>query len=217
MRATFFVFAALCYPLIVHALILADTPHLAVALLVGVSLIYAALLRRQSWKAFSIGIIIYGVLAALGIVNLLTDSFYALFLPPIVINLGMMALFAATLHPDSMPLVERLMRLEYKDALPLPLQRYGRQLTWIWAGFFASMALASLLLAWLAPLHWWSLFANVLNYVFIAVLFIGQYLYRFLRYRQYGVFMPWHTLRRMLRTPLADPTHPLFKPSGARR
>lgn len=217
MRAVFYVFAALCYPLIVHVLILWNAPRVAVALLIAVSLGYAVFLGRQSWKTFGRWITGYAMLAALGIVNLLTDAVYALFLPPVVINLGMMVLFAATLREGSVPLVERLMRLEYKEALPGPLQRYARQLTWIWTGFFATMALTSLLLAWLAPLEWWSLFANALNYAFIAALFIGQYVYRFLRYRQYGIFMPWHTLRSMIRVPLADPAHPFFRPTGARQ
>lgn len=217
MRAIFYTFAALGYPLIVHALIMWNAPHVAVALLAGVSLIYAVLLSRQPWNTFGRAMMVYGALAALGIMNLLTDSVYALFLPPILINLGLMGVFAATLRAGSMPLVERLMRVEYKDALPAPLQRYGRQLTWIWSGFFATMAFAALLLAAFAPIHWWSLFANVLNYVFIAVLFIGQYVYRFLRYRHYGVFMPWNILRRMMRVPLTDPAHPFFKPSGARQ
>lgn len=217
MRAIFYIFMGLCYPLIVHVLVLWGAPHVAVALLAGVSLVYAALLSRQPWKTFGRAIVIYSALAALGVLNLLTDAVYALYLPPIVINLSLMALFAATLHKDSMPLVERLMRLEYKEALPPALQRYARQLTWTWSGFFALMALASLLLARFAPLPWWSLFVNVLNYVFIAVLFIGQYLYRFLRYREYGVFMPWHTLRSMLRVPLADPAHPFYRRGGARQ
>ncbi|HCU53818.1 MAG TPA: hypothetical protein DIC36_05925, partial [Gammaproteobacteria bacterium] len=84
---------------------------------------------------------------------------------------------------------------------PLPLQNYARRLTWIWAVYFAAVALISLTLAFTAPLVVWSFFINFLHFLLVFVILFAQYLYRYIRYRQYGVFMPWHTLRGMGRLP----------------
>jgi len=54
---------------------------------------------------------VYALLAAVGSLNLLTDTVYALYLPPLLINFGLMTLFGLTLRRGSMPLVERLMRM----------------------------------------------------------------------------------------------------------
>ncbi|MEK7759080.1 MAG: hypothetical protein AAB304_05710, partial [Pseudomonadota bacterium] len=59
----------------------------------------------------------------------------------------------------------------------------------------------SLALAVTAPLEVWSLVVNVLHYVFAITLLFVQYLYRSLRLPEYGVRMPWHTLRDMARFP----------------
>ena len=218
MRNLFLILALIFYPLAVHALILLGSSRTAVFLLVAISLIYLVMLGfRGTLSRFAAGTAVYIVLMAIGIINIFTDSMYALFLPPVLINLGMMGFFGDTLRHGSAPLVERLMRLEYKQELPGPLKQYARRLTWIWTGFFCLMALLSLLLAWRAPLAVWSLFANVLNYIFVAVLFLGQYIYRFLRFRQYGIFMPWHTIQTISRISANDPGHPFFSGGGTRR
>ncbi|MEE8262818.1 MAG: hypothetical protein V3R83_10185, partial [Gammaproteobacteria bacterium] len=36
-----------------------------------------------------------------------------------------------------------------------------------------------------APIEVWSLFTNILNYVYVAVLFVGEYIYGTLRFREY--------------------------------
>ena len=192
------------YPLIVHLLIKLDLPWLAVAGLVATSFIYLSLLiglQRKSgahpaWLGLYVG------LAVLGIVNLLTHEHYALFFPPVIINLAIGAIFAVTLRPGSTPLVTQMMRFEYGGQLPPPpLAAYGRRLTIVWVGYFGLVVLVSLILAVTAPLALWSLFTNILNYVFAVLLLFAQFLYRWLRYRQYGVFMPWDTLRGMARHP----------------
>ncbi len=218
MRNLFLTLALIFYPLAVHALILSDSPRTAVFLLMAISLAYLIVLGvKGHLNRFAAGMAVYALLLGIGIVNVFTDSMYALFLPPILLNVGMMGFFGNTLRRGSIPLVERLMRLEYKQALPEPLIRYARQLTCLWAGFFCSMALLSLLLAAAAPLPVWSLFTNVLNYIFVAVLFAAQYIYRFIRFRQYGVFMPWHTVQTVSRIPLNDPSHPFFNSGATRR
>jgi uncharacterized membrane protein len=95
-----------------------------------------------------------------------------------------------------------MMRFEYGGELPpRPLQGYARNLTRIWAGYFVAVALISLILAFTAPLVVWSFFINFLHFLLVFVMLFAQYLYRYARYRQYGVFMPWDTLRGMGRLP----------------
>ncbi len=191
------------YPLFVHLLIAFKAPAVAVAGLVVTSLVYfySVLRLRQSARARLAWAALYALLAALGALNLFTNTIYALFLPPVLVNLGLLLLFGMTLQRGSMPLVERLMRMEYHlGELPLPLVRYARNLTRVWVGFFGAVALTSAVLAVAAPLEQWSLFSNVLSYVFGIFLLFAQYAYRALRYREYGVFMPWGTLRRIARS-----------------
>jgi len=201
------------YPLLVHLLILYRVPAVAVAGLVVTSLVYfyTMLQLRAGPRARFAWVGVYALLAVVGSLNLLTDTVYALYLPPLLINSGLMIVFGLTLRHGSMPLVERLMCMEYAGAeLPAELARYARNLTRVWVGFFASVVLISLALAMSAPLELWSLFANVLSYLFAIILFLGQYAWRALRYRKYGLFMPWDTLRCMGRVSPQDRAQWLF-------
>ena len=192
------------YPLFVHLLIKLDATWLAVAGLVVTSLVYQFLVIgfRRGAAVHPAWVGLYLLLMVLGVVNLLTDTHYALYFPPVIINLALAAIFGVTLRRGATPLVEQMMRFEYDGKPPpVPLQAYGRYLTWIWAGYFLGVVLVSLLLAYAAPLEIWSLFTNILNYLFAVTLLFGQYLYRFLRYREHGVFMPWDTLRCMAKFP----------------
>jgi len=201
------------FPLLVHLLILYKVPFVAVAGLVAASLLsfFTMLMLRQGPRMQFALVGMYVLLAAVGLLNLLTDTVYALYLPPLLINVGLMTVFGQTLRRDSMPLIERLMRMEYPGGdLPVALVRYARNLTRVWVGYFASIALVTLVLAVSAPLELWSLFANVLSYLFVLILFLAQYAYRALRYRQYGVFMPWDTLRCIARISPRDRVQLLF-------
>lgn len=204
MRVVLQLLGMVFYPLVVHLLIELDVPWLAVAGLVATSIIYLALLvsLQRNTGAHPAWLGLYLGLTALGIVNLLTDTHYALYFPPVIINLALATIFALTLRPGTTPLVEQMMRFEYGgESPPPPLRAYARRITATWVAFFIGVALVSVLLAVGAPLDVWSLFTNILSYVFAVLLLFAQYLYRWLRYRRYGVLMPWHTLRGMTRLP----------------
>lgn len=201
------------YPLLVHLLILYQVPVVAVAGLVATSLVYfyTMLHLRAGPRVRYAWVGVYALLAAVGLLNLLTDTVYSLYLPPLLINSALMIVFALTLRRGSMPLVERLMRMEYfGSGLPAALVRFARNLTRVWVGYFAGIVLVSLVLAVRAPLESWSLFANVLSYFLAIILFLVQYVWRGLRYRQYGLFMPWDTLRCIARVAPRDRAQLLF-------
>lgn len=211
MRTFFLMLGLIVYPLAVHGLVLLGAPWIAVIGLVVTSLVSLLALvlaqganRRYSWLA------LYVLLATVGVANVLTDSVYALFLPPVMINIGLMLFFGATLRPGETPLIERLMRLE-RAGRPSPgLRHFARRLTWIWTLYFGAVVAVSLLLAWHAPLEVWSLFANVLNFVLIGLLLAVQYLYRWARFGPAGMLAPWRLMRRLAGMSLRDSAHPFY-------
>ena len=120
---------------------------------------------------------------------------FLLYVPPVAINLALLALFARTLRAGSEPMVSRFARIERGGTLPPDLARYTRNQTRAWAAFFALMAAISATLAATGPLAAWSLFSNLLNYLLVAVFFVLEYVYRRVRYRHHTHATPWRTLR----------------------
>jgi uncharacterized membrane protein len=107
-----------------------------------------------------------------------------LYVPPVVINAVLAAMFGATLAEGHEPVISRFARMEQGTLAP-DLVRYTRMLTWIWTLLLATIALVAAALATWAPLPAWSFFANVLSYVLIGALFVGEYAYRRVRFRHY--------------------------------
>jgi uncharacterized membrane protein len=103
--------------------------------------------------------------------------------PHAAANLFMLWLFGRTLLPGRQPFVTRLARLARGGALPPPLERYTRNLTLVWCAFFAAQLLVSALLLEFGTVAGWSLFINVLSLPLIGLMFVGDYLYRVIRYR----------------------------------
>ncbi len=110
---------------------------------------------------------------------------YPLFLLPVLINLTLLALFGRSLLSGHEPIISRLSRFEHGE-LPHVLAVYTRRVMWVWTAFFAGITIESVLLAAYASLETWSLFTNILNYIFIAMLFVGDYLYRVMCFRKYS-------------------------------
>lgn len=115
------------------------------------------------------------------------------FLPPVAINLAIGVFFASTLVSGREPRIARYARLERGASLPDDIARYTRRLTWLWSAWFFVAAALSIVLAVAAPLPVWSAFTNVVNYVCVATLFVGEYAYRRIRFRQH-VHAPLATL-----------------------
>lgn len=99
------------------------------------------------------------------------------YLPPILINLLLATLFGRTLSPGRIPLITQYSIL-LRGKLEPDVVSYTRRVTQLWTSFFVVLACQSLLLALFAPVEIWSLFANILNYLFAALLFVGEYLFR---------------------------------------
>ena len=172
----------LCYPLAVHFALLSSKTQWALWLLVAVSLSQLLTLLRASgsarWMALAPALVL-----ALCVIGLLQGSLLALYLPPIFISGGLLWLFASTLRAGREPLITTFARVVFQESDPQQLL-YTRRVTQLWSLFFLAMLLETVLLSLFAPLELWSLFANVLNYLFIALLFVVEFSYRRLRFPQ---------------------------------
>lgn len=197
---------ALAFPVLAHASALQASLELATAAV-------ACLLVLVCWPLRSRPAIALSVLAAgAALLALLYRSGHAhlpLMLPPVLFNLAVGLYFARSLAPGRMPLIERIVRALNNGQVHHPdVPAYARAWTRGWAVILLTLAAINAALALLAepkglllglglspplsvPLEVWSLFANLLNYLIVAVVFVGEYLYRSRRFphSDYGGFM----------------------------
>lgn len=103
-------------------------------------------------------------------------------LPQLAICVSLAWVFGRTLLAGREPLVTR-MAGSVHGVLPAPIVAYTRNVTLAWTLFLSAMAVASALLYWFAPLPVWSLFANLLFFPLMALMFLAEYAHRTLRYR----------------------------------
>ncbi|WP_031433988.1 COG4648 family protein [Methylomarinum vadi] len=100
--------------------------------------------------------------------NLATLRFY-----PALINLGLLAIFAASLYFPP-PIIERLARLQHPN-LPPKGVRYTRRVTQVWCGFFLmNGALAFATAVW-GSFAFWSLYNGLVAYLLMGLLLVGEY------------------------------------------
>jgi uncharacterized membrane protein len=188
----------LAYPVAAHYAVRDGRPAAALALLAALAAYIAAsffIKRPLRWAVPP---------AAAGIVLLvLPDAAWLLYAPPIAINLALCWLFGRTLVRGRVPLIARFAMME-RGTLSPELVSYTRTLTWLWTLLFAGAAAASLLLAVSGNRDAWSLFTNLLNYLLVAVLFLGEFVYRRLRFRSYQHQSPLQMLRNVRRTNLFE-------------
>jgi uncharacterized membrane protein len=121
---------------------------------------------------------------------------WLLFVPPILINAMLAWLFGRTLVRGRVPLIARFAVME-QGTLSAELAAYTRTLTWLWTLLFIAAALLSLALAMSGHRDAWSLFTNFVNYLLVAALFVGEFVYRRLRFRNYRHHSPLQLLRNV--------------------
>jgi len=115
---------------------------------------------------------------------LLADADMLLAFPPVIINLALAAWFGKSLAAGEEPLISWFARLGQGE-LPPDLARFTRRATLVWTAFFVCMAVACAALALFASRITWSLFTNVIDFLLVALLFIGMHVYRRVRYRHH--------------------------------
>ncbi len=201
MRIFLLILLLLAYPLIAHGLIIYGIPNVAVILLISLGLfsIIPGLFAGARKKPDRLRILIYVVIVLWGFTNLVTSSFQVLFVPSVVINFVIAMVVAASLRKGATPMMEMIIRFNAVTELPGLVIREARILTLIWVVFFFAMATISLVLAILTDLATWSLFANVLYFVFLALFILITHGYTHFRYRKLGVQTSWQNAYKFIR------------------
>lgn len=129
----------------------------------------------------------------------------AIYFPSVAIPLCFCGVFIASLLPGRVPLVTRI-AIAVRGRLPERMVRYSRRLTQAWVVFFLLISAEALALAIWAPLEVWSLFTNVLNYVFIAAFFVLEYVYRKVIVKEEDILSFSQYLRSLPRVGMARKT-----------
>lgn len=192
---------AIAYPLLAHAAVVNGKLAWIVAALalLASSMLLPALLRG-SWTAWGCLPIVVGGLWG---IQRSASPVLALYIAPIIGPTFMAWVFGHTLLAGETPLIEQFVRILHpKDEPPDDaVWPYARRLTLVWTMLFVALSLTNLTLAALAapdglllangvrppitvPQAWWSLFANVISYVLVAVFFMAEYAYRRRRFPQ---------------------------------
>lgn len=109
---------------------------------------------------------------------------------------ALLVAFARTLRPGHEALVTRLAR-QMRGPLPPDVQTYSRGVTWAWTLFCAAQLLTSALLHQFARHQDWAFFVNRLNLPLLALMAIGEYTIRRLRFRELQHASPWAMVKVM--------------------
>lgn len=170
-----------CYPLSCHFAVTLDQPQLQLLalLFLSVGIILRGLLEN-SWLSWGV---ITLLLAAGLLINVLGIQRYILYLPPVVLPLMLWSIFQRSLQSGRTPLITSIAR-EVRGSLSEELRNYTRRVTTTWSWLFLALSVGSALLPFVASPVVWSLFTNFLNYLFIVLLFVFEFIYRQWRFSE---------------------------------
>jgi uncharacterized membrane protein len=128
------------------------------------------------------------------------------YVPPVAINLALAWWFGKTLAAGREPLITRFARLERPHArLDSRQLAYARRLTWVWTLFFCTIAMVSAVLAAIASDVVWSRFTNGASYAAALLLFLGEHLFRRVRFRGYTFASPFEQVGVLFRSAARGP------------
>lgn len=149
------------------------------------ALVVPALLLRY-WRAerehllavLRVPLVVLGVL----LLAVFTDQERYFFLVPVLINLALFATFASSLRGT--PIIERFARMQEPELSEVK-QRHCRQVTVAWCVFFLLNGTVAGALA-AAPMAWWAAYNGGIAYALMGLMFVGEYVLRRYRFRDYG-------------------------------
>ena len=215
------------YPLLAHLAALTLRPALIAASL-GLLVVLVLMPALRSGRALA-WILLAAAACGLSLAVASGQALLLLMLPPVLLNGFMAWLFGRTLRDGRMPLIERAARAMRGPGAVLAdeVVAYARGVTQAWTALFVLLAVVNLALAALArpgglllaagfdagisvPLAAWSLFANVLSYVFIGGMFAIEFVVRGRRFPH----QPYRGVVDFMRR-LAAQGH-LFRPGAGR-
>ncbi len=172
----------LSYPLLVHLGVLFEQlPLQWLALQALFAAIFFNLLsqiRISIWALWLLFAAITGALMATG------GGIYALYVPPLALLALAFSGFAQSLADGRTPLVTQ-MALTIHGELSPQLLHHTRRVTQLWALNLAAMFVLALVLSITGPRTVWSLFTNLINYLWMGAIFAGEYAYRRWRFPEH--------------------------------
>ena len=180
--------AFLAYQLLIHKVVISGqiTP-------ITTTLVLAPFVAMVCWAlTLELGLrLALFITAALALLGLLLASILGppqpaiMFgLPHLVTNLFLLWFFARTLKQGRKPLITAIADRVHGSISP-EIAIYTRRVTWAWCLFFTMQILISAGLYFFSSLQVWSTFINILNWPLIVLMFICEYAYRVLRYRDH--------------------------------
>lgn len=181
------VVAALCWPLLVYALLSRLTATSAMDSATASSATASGHASPWIWALIAFGAVLMqrlpiawplrlGLAGLLVGVSVVSEAELGLRAYPVLVNLAMLSVFATSLW-HGMPVIERLARLQEPDLPPAGV-RYTRQVTRVWCGFFIFNASIASWTALYADLATWTLYNGLISYALMGLLFSGEWLVR---------------------------------------
>ncbi len=168
------------YPLVIHTALTINEPLWAVGMLIFLSAFqFVSSLLENPINRLSM--VISMLLLILAFSNYLHQAVLALYLPPLLISGTLFIVFSQSLTKSREPIISKIARLLFAENDPQILA-YTRRVTLLWNIFFALIFIESALLALFTSIEVWSLFTNLLNYLFVVIVFALEYLYRRIRF-----------------------------------
>lgn len=164
-----------CYPFLVYWGLSKDLPNYLAygAIFIGILRLFLAYQSTQSRLTMSIT---GAILILLGSLVLILGKAQFFLIYPIVTSLIFLYLFASSLQSDPC-FIERIAARFEKNITP-EKRHYMRAVTKIWCIFFIINALISFATIFIS-LQVWTFYNGFLSYVFIGLLFAGEFLYRY--------------------------------------
>lgn len=156
-----------------------ELPALGVAAALAPSLAILLILAWRSHRRPLMAMVCLGVVALLWrFWGALEQNFnWLYFIQHAGTNLMLAAVFGVTLAGGKKPLCTGLAEAVH-GPLALEVVRYTRQVTVAWTLFFLTVSFISSVLFLLAPIEYWSIFANFLSFPLILLMFAAEFLVR---------------------------------------
>ena len=164
-----------------------NTGLLVMVLLVpGIALRLRGKPRDELWAVLRVPLVILTVL----LLGVLLDDPRFVFAMPVLINLGLLLTFGATLRAGAeMPMIERFARMQDPNLNPAQVS-HCRGWTVGWCVFFAANGAVALALALFSDVATWATYTGGIAYALMGMMFTAEFLQRRYRFREYGEGRP---------------------------
>ena len=169
----------IAYPLSMHFSILAGYDDLLAWIVLIVAGLHLLLIHNSRIK-----IVVYGCVMSVAFLNIISQYDFVIYLPPLLIPTVLLAVFASSLRQNEEAFITKIARRLSVEKLSAKEEIYTRHVTQIWLIFFLAMIIETMFLTFFAEREVWSVFTNIYNYIFIAGLFLIEYLFRMFYFKR---------------------------------